>query len=81
MSVRSERVVRIGCFVFKEDMRTPREVQVALLLENSVGDITHLPNIIERDARSIADAMASLHGGEWSVQIDHEAGYVLVRLS
>lgn len=33
---------------------------------------------IERDAASIANAMASIHGGEWRVQIDHLAGLVLV---
>lgn len=33
---------------------------------------------IERDAASIASAMASIHGGEWRVQIDHLAGLVLV---
>lgn len=33
---------------------------------------------IERDAASIASAMALIHGGEWRVQIDHLAGVVLV---
>lgn len=33
---------------------------------------------IERDAASIASAMAMVHGGEWRVQIDHVAGLVLV---
>lgn len=33
---------------------------------------------IERDAASIASAMAMIHGGEWRVQIDHLAGIVLV---
>lgn len=33
---------------------------------------------IERDAASIASAMATLHGGQWRVQIDHLAGLVAV---
>lgn len=33
---------------------------------------------IERDAASIATAMATIHGGEWRVQIDHLSGLVLV---
>jgi len=33
---------------------------------------------IERDAASIATAMATIHGGEWRVQIDHLAGLVMV---
>ncbi|TGQ95383.1 hypothetical protein EN851_07625 [Mesorhizobium sp. M8A.F.Ca.ET.208.01.1.1] len=33
---------------------------------------------IERNAASIATAMASIHGGEWRVLIDHQAGYVTV---
>lgn len=33
---------------------------------------------IERDAASIADAMASIHGGKWQVLIDHQAGYVTI---
>lgn len=33
---------------------------------------------IERDAASIATAMALIHGGEWRVQIDHLAGLVTV---
>lgn len=33
---------------------------------------------IDRAAASIATAMASIHGGEWRVQIDHLAGMVLV---
>lgn len=34
---------------------------------------------IERDAASIANAMASIHGGEWRVQIDHQHRLVLIR--
>lgn len=33
---------------------------------------------IERDAASIARAMASIHGGDWRVQIDHQAGLVAI---
>lgn len=33
---------------------------------------------IERDAASIATAMAKLHGEKWRVQIDHLARFVLV---
>ncbi|GGA50781.1 hypothetical protein GCM10011385_00020 [Nitratireductor aestuarii] len=63
-----------------EPSKSPRERVVARLMERTVSDLSMLPEEIERDARAIADAMASLHGGEWSIQIDHEAGFVLVRL-
>lgn len=77
-----ERIYRLGCFVIRtEPSKSSRERQVAILMKGASGNLSTLPGIIERDARSIADAMASLHGGEWSVQIDHEAGYVLVRSS
>ncbi|RUX95826.1 MULTISPECIES: hypothetical protein [unclassified Mesorhizobium] len=33
---------------------------------------------IERDAASIASAMAAIHGGDWHVHIDHLAGLVMV---
>lgn len=34
---------------------------------------------IERDAASIANAMAMIHGGEWRVEIDHQHQMVLIR--
>lgn len=33
---------------------------------------------IERDANSIASAMRSIHGGDWRIQIDHLAGFVMI---
>ena len=39
---------------------------------------TDMARQIEVDAASIASAMASLHGGEWRIQIDHLAGLVLI---
>jgi hypothetical protein len=37
------------------------------------------PMRIERDAASIASAMAMIHGGEWRVEIDHQHQIVLIR--
>lgn len=34
---------------------------------------------IERDAASIANAMAMIHGGEWRIEIDHQHQLVLIR--
>lgn len=34
---------------------------------------------IERDAASIASAMATIHGGAWRVEIDHQHQIVLIR--
>ncbi|RWJ00173.1 hypothetical protein [Mesorhizobium sp.] len=31
-----------------------------------------------RDARSIAEVMSEIHGGEWSVDIDHDDCFVLI---
>jgi hypothetical protein len=33
---------------------------------------------IDRDAASIAAALASIHGGKYRIQIDHAIGFVLV---
>lgn len=33
---------------------------------------------IKRKAAEIAISMALLHGGDWRVQIDHEAGFLVV---
>lgn len=34
---------------------------------------------IKRDAEALAASMAQLHGGTWIAQLDHEAGFILVR--
>jgi hypothetical protein len=34
--------------------------------------------VIKRKAAEIAIAMALLHGGDWRVEVDHQAGFVLV---
>lgn len=34
--------------------------------------------VIKRKAAEISTAMALLHGGDWRVEIDHQAGFVLV---
>ncbi|WP_143748383.1 hypothetical protein [Mesorhizobium carmichaelinearum] len=36
---------------------------------------------IERDAASIASALAIIHGGNYRVQINHQTGFVLVGAS
>ena len=44
----------------------------------SIADATRAGEIIEQDAKSLADTMKAVHGGEWRIQIDHEVGFVLV---
>lgn len=34
---------------------------------------------IERNGNSIANLMASIHGGDWVILIDHHCQYVLVQ--
>jgi hypothetical protein len=34
--------------------------------------------VVKRKAAEISIAMALLHGGDWRVQIDHDAGLVMV---
>lgn len=34
---------------------------------------------IQQKAKALAVAMAMLHGGDWIAQIDHDAGFILVR--
>lgn len=34
--------------------------------------------MINRKAAELAIAMALLHGGDWRVEVDHQAGFVLV---
>ena len=34
--------------------------------------------VVKRKAAEISTAMALLHGGDWRVEIDHQAGFVLV---
>lgn len=33
---------------------------------------------IQKDAASIANAMRSIHGGDWRIQIDHQGGFVMI---
>ena len=30
--------------------------------------------------RAAAAAMAQIHGGEWTTQVDHDTGFILIRL-
>lgn len=34
--------------------------------------------VIRRKAAEISTLMASLHGGDWRVEIDHQTGFVLI---
>lgn len=34
--------------------------------------------VVKRKTAEIAVAMALLHGGDWRIQIDHDAGFVMV---
>lgn len=48
------------------------------LLNSSVWPIEDPAARIRRDASSIANAMAMIHGGKWQILIDHQTGYVTV---
>ena len=50
---------------------------VADLLYGANGATTNdLEMVIKRKAAEISIAMAVLHGGDWRVQLDHDAGFV-----
>ncbi len=34
---------------------------------------------IEAQAQQLADSMKSVHGGQWSVHVDHQVGLAMVR--
>jgi hypothetical protein len=34
----------------------------------------------EQSAAALTDAMARLHGGKWRAHIDHENGFILIRM-
>lgn len=35
---------------------------------------------VARKTERLAILMASIHGGEWTTHIDHESGFILIRL-
>jgi len=41
-------------------------------------EIKLLLNRVERDAGSIADTMKKIHGGKWTVSVNHENCFVIV---
>lgn len=59
--------------------KTRRAETLAKLLGSSSCPMTDPAMRIERDAASIASAMAMIHGGQWRIQIDHQLGYVVVK--
>lgn len=64
-------------YVLREKSRT--RTMIDELLNSSSWPVDDPAAKIQRDASSIANAMAMIHGGEWRIQIDHQTGYVLVR--
>lgn len=75
----TERVVRLGCFVFRaEPSKSPQERQVAQLIEGSAGDLSKAVSTIERTAEAIADAMEVLHGVPFRADVHHDRRMVLI---
>jgi len=60
-------------YTVREKMRS--DEMLAKLLAGSKGDPGHR---IHQHATAIANEMASIHGGDWRVQIDHQAGLVAI---
>lgn len=52
------------------------EIVADLLYGTGSTTESDLQTVIKRKAAEISIAMATLHGGEWRVQIDHEDGFV-----
>lgn len=60
-----------------------RAVIGGMLAGTLAGEAHASPNLhrqVEIRAAALAAAMAALHGGEWWVQVDHEAGVAAVSL-
>ena len=34
---------------------------------------------VTANARELAEAMARLHGGQWTAHVDHDTGFILIR--
>lgn len=59
--------------------KTRNEAIVAGLVESAGALPAAAPEVvIRRKAAEISTLMASIHGGDWRVEIDHQAGFVLV---
>ena len=59
--------------------KTRNDQIVAELFESAGATAPSDPETtIKRKAAEIAIAMAVLHGGDWRIEIDHEAGFVLI---
>ena len=54
------------------------EIIAALRKAAGVSDQVNPELAIKKKAADLAIAMALLHGGDWRVEIDHQAGFVLV---
>lgn len=52
---------------------------IAGLIESAGAAHTPTPEVvIRRKATEISSIMASIHGGDWRVEIDHQSGFVLI---
>lgn len=54
------------------------EIVADLLYGTSAATEEEVSMVIKRKAAEISIAMAVLHGGDWRVQIDHDAAIVLI---
>lgn len=62
-------------------VRRARNATIAALRHIALSPLSpaiEMATRIETEATLIAGAMASIHGGDWRVQIEHQAGFVLV---
>ncbi len=63
----------------RQKYKTRNDEIVAGLFHAAGADSPAAPEIvIKRKAAEISCLMALLHGGDWRVEIDHQAGFVLV---
>lgn len=64
--------------VYEAQSQTREAIVAKLQKAASAAAQMDLRAIVEQKATEIANAMALLHGQEWRVQIDHDAGFVMI---
>lgn len=64
---------------FKPKYKTKNEQIVAKIRAEARADAPRDPHmVIKKRTAELAYLMALIHGGDWSVQIDHEVGLIAV---
>ncbi len=63
----------------RKTYKTRNDEIIAGLIESAGAQHTPSPEVVvRRKATEISSIMASLHGGDWRVEIDHQSGFVLI---